>query len=137
MTPRYREQLFHVSYAQTLIAVSLRSFNTAKILYKSLESDQVEIIFNIHQAIEKALKSVLCYEGVPVPLVHNIGTLTGSMPRHLNPPGGHDLDRYNDYAGLLRYETGNQVLSKEDMDAAFNMAQKVIDWAQLTIGIKK
>jgi hypothetical protein len=40
------------------------------------------------------------------------------------------LTRYNDYAGILRYERGHERLELADIQAALQVAREVLTWAK-------
>ena len=46
------------------------------------------------------------------------------------PPHGFDLTDFNDYAGIRRYEEAKMELSPEDIQAAINIGQSVVSWAE-------
>ena len=45
-------------------------------------------------------------------MLHDIGALIGSLPEDKYPPYDYELTKFNDYAGILRYEEGRVILKK-------------------------
>lgn len=129
MTPKLGEKLFEKSYAKTLLAIAKEDYMCAHALARNSKTRKETALFLVQQCIEKSLKAVLCYLGSPVPLVHDLGALVGKMPDKIHPPYGYELSRFNDYAGILRYERGSQKISAKDVVAALKIARDVQNWA--------
>ena len=129
MTPKTGERLFAREYGKVLFGIAQDDLESAKGLAKSGLGRPETVIFQCQQAIEKALKAVLCAKLVPVPLIHDFGALVAKMPDGVEPPYSYGLSRYNDFAGILRYERGHTKVTQADIDAALQVAAEVISWA--------
>ena len=133
MTPKRGERQFDKEYALTLIELSKHDYFAAQTLSKNSRTRKETALFLVQQSIEKSLKACLCHHGVPLPLVHDLGALVAKMPAKLEPPYGYDLTKFNDYAGILRYERGNEKLTARDVKAAVKIAKEVHDWVKKQI----
>ena len=131
--PKNGERIFDKEYAKTLIDISKEDMESAKGLRQADKGRKETVVYLIQQAIEKAIKAVLCHSETAVPLVHDLGALIAKLPADINVPHGYDLLRFNDYAGILRYERGHSKLSKEDLDAAIAAGTEVVAWATAII----
>jgi HEPN domain-containing protein len=131
--PKSGERQFDREYAKTLIQIAIEDLQSARGLRKSNEGRRENVVFLVQQAIEKAIKAVICHQGLPVPLVRELGALVARLPANLDVPHGYDLLKFNDYAGILRYERGHGKLTTADLDAALAAGADVVDWAQKQI----
>lgn len=134
MSPKVGERNFEKKYALTLIGIAKDDYFAAAALAKNSRARKETALFLIQQCIEKSLKSVLCHLGLPIPLVHDLGALVGKMPDKIHPPFGYELARFNDYAGILRYERGSEKISSKDVTAALKIGKQVYSWANKIIG---
>lgn len=130
MTPKGGERQFDKTYAPVLFNIAVEDLESARFLASAKTGRKETVIFLCQQAMEKALKATLCSFGLAVPLVHDLGVLVARMPEDIEPPYGYDLTRYNDYAGILRYEKGHSRISKKDLEAALSVTQEVLDWCR-------
>jgi HEPN domain-containing protein len=128
-----KRQKFKKSYAVELFKIAESDLQAAKLLHGTGQARPETIVFHVQQAIEKSIKAVTCQLEIPMLLIHDIGALLGSLPADRLPPYEYDLTRFNDYAGILRYEEGKAVLDKADIDLAIEVGTKVIDWAKSEI----
>lgn len=123
------ERLFDKDYARTLLEIAAEDLDSARGLHQSGMGRKENIVYLAQQAIGKAIKAVLCHSGIAVPLVHDLGALIAKLPANEAPPHGYDLLRFNDFAGILRYERGHSKLSREDLESALAAGQDVVTWA--------
>ena len=91
MTPRKQEKIFPVKYSADLINIAMGDLQGASLLAGANPDRKENIIYLAQQALEKALKAVLCAHKVPVPLIHDIATLIAKIPEQLSPPFGYEL----------------------------------------------
>jgi HEPN domain-containing protein len=129
MSPKTGERKFEKTYAATLIGIAKDDCLAAAALAKNSRTRKETALFLVQQCIEKSLKAVLCHLEVPVPLVHDLGALVGKLPEKFHPPYGYELTRFNDYAGILRYERGSEKISASDVLSAIKIAKQVHNWA--------
>ena len=133
LSPKDQERLFKPDYALELLGIAEGDLKSATSLFKTREGRAENICFLVQQAMEKALKSVLCANRVPVPLVHDLGILIAKLPEKLSPPQGYHLGRYNDFAAVRRYEEGGSELTSEDLQTAIATGNEVIAWASTQV----
>lgn len=129
MTPKSGERYFEKKYSLVLIDIAKEDQFAASALAKNNKTRKETAIFLAQQCIEKSLKAVLCHLEMPVPLVHDLGALVAKMPDKIDPPYGYELTRFNDYAGILRYENGGEKLTNKDVAAALKVSGQVHKWA--------
>ena len=125
-----KEQLFKPEYSSELLRIAASDIETAKLLFGTGRARSETVVFHVQQGIEKSLKGVTCALGKPILMVHDIGTLLGRLPEGVMPPHGYDLIRFNDYAGILRYEEGRAILSADDIIAAIGVGEDVLEWGK-------
>ncbi len=124
------EKLFRKSYAGELLNLAEEDLKTAEYLAKGVNLRPENTLFHIQQAVEKALKSVLCGKGMPVPLTHDLYAIVDRLGSADMPPGGYDLNDLTPYASVRRYEEGEAIITRHDLDIAIQIANKVIEWAK-------
>lgn len=128
-----KRQKFKKSYAIELCAIAQTDLVAAKLLHDTGKARPETIVFHVQQTIEKCIKAVTCHLEIPVLLIHDIGALLGCLPSDRMPPFEYDLTRFNDFAGILRYEEGKALLEKADIEAALDVGLQVYEWAVSTI----
>jgi len=133
VSPKSGERKFDKKYSLVLIDIAKEDHFAANALSKNSKVRKETALFLAQQCIEKSLKAVLCYLGCPVPLVHDLGALIAKLPDNVEPPFGYQLTRFNDYAGILRYENGGEKLSAKDVKEALAISNQVYKWASQTI----
>lgn len=133
MTPRQQERRFEPQYAYTLLDIAEGDFRTAEFTAEGFAAGRIRpenVFFLYQQAMEKALKAVLCHLTRPVPLVHDLGVLLAKLPDDVQPEAGYEITQFNDFAGIRRYEEGSIVYEPDDLDDAHKLAQRILTWAQ-------
>ena len=130
MSPKKGEKIFQKAYAVILLGIAREDWQSALSLAETMKGRPETSVYLAQQAIEKALRAVLVWNQVPVPLIHDLAALVAKMPPDINPPHGYELARFNDYAGLLRYQRGHGELTQDDTLAAAEIAEEVVDWAK-------
>lgn len=135
MTPSKQERMFDVRYAAVLLRIAEGDYKTARVLAAaSTEDIRIENAFYLcQQSIEKVLKAVLVARGVPVPLVHDLGSLLSRIPREIEPPYGYELLELNQYASIRRYEEGSWRASTEELGIVLGKSQDMLNWAATVI----
>lgn len=130
--PKMLERRFEKNYAQELLQIAAEDLKTAKFLFSGIETQEVRkenVFFLVQQAIEKALKAVLCHEELAVPLVHDLGILVARIPQHCNYALGYQVISLSEFAGVRRYEQGRVILTKEEAQDVIALGDETILWA--------
>lgn len=132
MTPSKQERLYKTKYAEELMRIATGDFKSARVLAAASPQDmRIENAFYLcQQAIEKALKSVLVANSIPVPLVHDLGSLLSRIPKNCEPPYGYELLDLNQYAAIRRYEEGYWQPSPEELNVVLKKTEDMLNWAQ-------
>lgn len=88
----------------------------------------------LQQAIEKALRAVLCHHERDIPLTHDLGALLSVLPKQVKrPPAEESILGLSEFATVRRYEEGHFVVTDEELQQAYKSAAKVLAWAQVTL----
>jgi HEPN domain-containing protein len=121
-------------YAATLLAKARGDSRICQTLIGDPDSPQWGIGFHAQQAVEKAIKSVLCAKGVLYPLTHDLARLCGLLRKEgiAPPPHSEQLRRLNRYAVLFRYEhvQDDELGLRLDRSWVRSVLQDVLDWAE-------
>ncbi|PSQ83566.1 MAG: DNA-binding protein [Bacteroidetes bacterium QS_7_67_15] len=89
------------------------------------------LCFHAQQAAEKAVKAVLVSEGIPVPYIHDIGTLFDRLPKRIEvPPDVRKAVRLTDYAVFSRYPADLAPVDDEEHRRAVQWAEATVAWAE-------
>jgi HEPN domain-containing protein len=135
MTPHSRK--FPKSYAKTLFRIAEGDFQTAKILLKYPGGRVENSLFHIQQAMEKALKALLCHHKLPIPMTHDLGALLGALPDKLPAlPQGSNLTAFTEFATVRRYEEAIYELDSKELEAALRLGESVLLWAKQILSEK-
>jgi HEPN domain-containing protein len=121
--------LYKKEYSLQLLQVAERDLVSATILRDHGGSPEV-ILFHLQQVVEKVLKAVMIHKGEQVPFNHNLDSLLMILPDHVCPPHTEIFSDLTPYATHLRYEQGQAILAKADLDFYCSMVQEVYSWGQ-------
>jgi HEPN domain-containing protein len=122
------ERVFQKAYAPELQRLAAADLKAAEALSRSDVRKEI-VLFQAQQAIEKSLKAVLCFQGKPIPMTHELNVLIDRLDRKNLPPGGIALHDFTPYATIRRYEEGKFELTAEDLSAGLELAKQVVAWA--------
>ena len=128
-----QDKIFNQEYARELLRIAKGDLGSARILAKEFSADNSRaenIFFMAQQAVEKALKAVLCARKLPVPLVHDLGVLIGKIPADTMPVFGYELTQLTEFATVRRYEEGAFVVSAEEAFDVIKTAENIMNWAE-------
>ena len=128
-----KERLFKIEYAKELFAIAVEDLKTAHVLAKNSFVRKENILFHIQQAIEKALKGVICALEQPVPLVHDLALIIDRLPKDNSPPFASEIVDLSQFASIRRYEEGTFEFTSEEIQASLDAAEKIIDWSKKEI----
>jgi HEPN domain-containing protein len=136
MSPSKQERLFDKSYAEELLKISSGDLATAEALL-NLSGIRIENAFyHVQQSIEKALKSVLIHNQIAVPLVHDLGILMAKIPQRIESPYGYELQQLNEFATIRRYQEGEVVLTKQELEETILIGKNMLIWAEKCLKIE-
>jgi HEPN domain-containing protein len=124
-----KERLFNKDYAKELMRIATGDLESARGLFKSKMGRSENILFLVEQAIEKSLKAVLCWNELPVPLIHDLGIILARFPEGLVVPENESLLDLSQFASIRRYEEGKAQLTSEEITEAIHLAERVLKWA--------
>ena len=124
-----KSQKFKKEYAHELMLVAFSDLDTARTLTDAKLKRVENIFLFVQQALEKALKAVLCWYEQPVPLIHDIGILTTKIEAlgHTTP-FGYNLNSLSEYATIRRYLEGKESFETEDINDIINQVDAAIKW---------
>jgi HEPN domain-containing protein len=118
-------------YSKELFKIAQGDLQSAEVLMKSFQSGRAEnILYMIQQSVEKTIKSVLVFNQISFPMVHDLGILIALLPPAIYPPGEFDLTALNPYASIRRYEEGLVPLEFNEVQGTFDFAKLVLDWGK-------
>ena len=134
MSPKHQERAFPRAYSRELIRIATADHESASYLLTGVQTSgnvrPENAAYLFQQAIEKALKSVLCAHGEPVPMVHDLGVLVAKMPDTLELSFGYELAGLDEYATVRRYEEGRYTLQHDELDEIQALSERVLTWAR-------
>ena len=128
-----RTQLFQKTYASELIRIARADLQAAITLHLGNPGRPENIFFMAQQAIEKALKSLLCFKGLPVPLTHDLNTLLMSLPETISPPHADQIEDLTQFATIRRYEEGAFVFTAKEVATLMKVTESIVSWAEKLI----
>lgn len=129
-----RGVLYEKEYAHELMGIAEEDLKAAFILWKAGVKRKENVFLLAQQALKKALKAVLCFQGEPVPLLHEIGVLVDRLPESLSPPFSNEFNSLTEYATIRRYLEGREMRDDETVGAALESIQRALEWCQSTLG---
>lgn len=130
-----KEQVFAKEYAKELLSIAQQDLQSA-IALAAAQGIRIENVFLLaQQALEKALKAVLCWNKQPVPFVHEIGILVAKLENiEKPPPFGYDLNSLSEYATIRRYLEGKETFSEDEVQEILSQITDAVNWCQKQIG---
>ena len=130
-----KDQVFAKEYAKELLSIAEQDLKSA-IALAAAQGIRIENVFLLaQQALEKALKAVLCWNNQPVPFVHEIGILVAKLENiEKPPPFGYDLNSLSEYATIRRYLEGKETFSDDEVQEILSQITDAVNWCQKQIG---
>ncbi len=94
-----------------------------------------QTVFHAQQAAEKAIKAVMIREAVPFPRTHDLTELVKrwTYSGRAWPPALIGVKSLNPYAVESRYPGYIHQLSRAEVRAAIETAEKVVTWAETVL----
>lgn len=121
------EKKFKPEYADELFRIAQSDLVTARALVQHPEVRPETVLLHCQQSIEKGLKSLLCFQGRPVPFTHELYAIVDRFRGDL-PPGGFDLQDLTPFVTIRRYEEGQYEISADELIDAIAVAEAVLAW---------
>lgn len=128
------EKKYKKEYAYELLRIAEGDLNSARVLATATLGRRENAIYLCQQAIEKALKSVHCFERQRILHTHDVEALVQSLPEDKRPPESHQLGTLTQYATIRRYEEGYEQIEEADLRAVIALAESVLSWARSLMG---
>lgn len=129
VSPKKQEKIFKKEYSKELLNIAEGDLKTAIAIMKDPDARIENAFYMVQQCIEKSLKAILIQNGLPVPLVHDLGVLLGKLPDEIVPPFGYELTDLNQYASVRRYENGKFDLTKEEIELVIEKGKEFYRWS--------
>lgn len=129
-----------VELAHILLRKATDDLTMARRLAGDENTPEWGIGFHVQQAVEKALKAVLCSRGIEYPRTHNISVLLDLLAEHslALPMARQDLVILTPYGVLFRYDeagpTDAELANLPDRAALLAVADAVVMWASGALG---
>jgi HEPN domain-containing protein len=127
-----RDKIFKREFATELFSIAENDLQAAKTLDADPAVRKETAMLMIQQAIEKSLKSLLCFREISIPQTHDLNLIIDriqsaqiALPEFVAKT---DFDELTPFATLRRYEEGHYEIQTDDMLAAIHLAASVLDW---------
>jgi HEPN domain-containing protein len=125
-----KSKKFNKQYAHELISIAHADLESAFDLHNVNTKRKENVYLLAHQALEKALKAVLCWHEKPVPFIHDISALVALVGAIEAPPFGYDLNDLTEFAAIRRYLEGYEEYSAEEVAAVLQAVKNALVWCQ-------
>lgn len=130
-----KEIKYKKEYAKTLIDIAAQDLESAELLHKSNPKRKENIFFLAQQAIEKALKALLCNEEKAIPMTHDLNFIIDRISNSEEIPLADSIVELTEFATIRRYEGSVIEYSKEDLESSLTATKQVIEWANKLINL--
>ena len=127
MTPKGKT--YKKEYAAELLRIAKGDLGSARDLMEGKQGRPENVCYLTQQAIEKALKAVLCHLEKRLIHTHDMEALLALMPEGTSPPDAFLIRSLTEYATVRRYEEGYEILEKADLKNFLELGEKVLSWA--------
>ncbi len=125
---------FEQKYALELLRIADQDLESAKFLVGQTKPRVENIFLLAQQALEKALKGVLCWKNHPIPFVHEIGILVTKIEGiGIPPPFGYQLNSLSEFATIRRYLEGQEAWTQEEIAEVLIQVTLAIEWCRKQI----
>lgn len=100
--------------------------NAAYTLEMDDECPTDTVCFHAQQVVEKYLKALLVFKGIPFPKTHNIEDIIALLPPSNRPRlAEKDQDKLTEYATVTRYPGDYEPISLDEAKEAVRIARRV------------
>ena len=124
-----------LDHAGNLIIMARKDLTALCAMYDPT-SFAIEVFgFHVQQAVEKALKALLCCAGVAYPRIHDLDELARLLQQANQelPEGSRDLLAFTDFAVAFRYEGFPDIDAEVDRPATVLRVTRLIEHVEKTI----
>ena len=128
-----KKRKFKKEYGKELLRIAEGDLESAKGLHKIKVGRTENVLFLAEQAIEKALKAVLCWREIPTPIVHDLGIILENFPEPIVVPDAENMLDLGQFATIRRYEEGVAQFTTEEIADVIALAEKTVLWASRQI----
>lgn len=128
-----KEVKYKKAYSNTLIEIAYQDLESAVLLNKSNPTRKENIFFLSQQAIEKALKAVICFNEFAVPMTHDLNFLIDRIPEKELLPHTDEVIELTEFATIRRYEGSVVEYSQQDIDNSLKLTEQLLDWCNKQI----
>jgi HEPN domain-containing protein len=132
MTPP-KARLYKKEYAREALRIACSDFEAGQAIQAARAGRAENLAYFAEQVVEKCLKAVLCFRGLPFPATHDLRQLTELLPLNDRPPHADDLGELTIYGTVRRYEEGPWSLSWQEADLALDLAHEVLNWTRTIV----
>ena len=128
-----KSKKFNKQYAHELMSIAHADLESACDLHRVETRRKENIYLLAQQALEKALKAVLCWFEKPIPFIHDISALVALVGTIEAPPFGYDLNDLTEFAAIRRYLEGYEEYSADEVAAVLHAVKEALFWCQSKI----
>ena len=128
MSPK--DRIYKKEYAKELLSVAINDLLAARALSGHKEVRGETVLLMVQQAIEKALKSVLCHNEKSIPMTHDLYGIVQRLGENNVPPYSEDLEELTPYATIRRYEEGRFEITYDDIKNSLTIADAILKWCK-------
>ena len=131
-----RGVVYEKSYALELSRIASEDLQAAQVLLDAGVKRKENIFLLAQQALEKALKALLCACELPVPHLHEISLLVDRLPDEVQPPFQNEFNSLTEYATIRRYLEGREHLDEKVIQTALLAISDAVAWCQQEVNKK-
>lgn len=128
-----KDRIYKKEYAKELFRIGHNDLVAARALAQHAEVRGETVLMMAQQAIEKGLKSVLCYQEKSIPMTHDLYGIVQRLGSDHEPPYTEQLEELTPYATIRRYEEGRFEITAEDIANALTITEAIIKWCEKRI----
>ncbi len=129
-----KQAIFAKVYAHELLRIAFQDLDSADYLSKQPNLRVENVFLLAQQALEKSLKSVLCWKEQPIPFLHEIGMLVVKLEAlGIAVPFGYDLNSLSEFATIRRYLEGKESWSQPEIQNILTQVRAACEWCKTQV----
>jgi HEPN domain-containing protein len=125
-----KTQKYKSEYGIELLRIAEGDLDSAVALYETHKGRKENVGYLAQQSIEKSMKAVLCFKGIPLPHTHELAALISLVDSQLHCPYGLEISDLSQYATIKRYMEGNYEIDDEEIETSIEVANNLLTWAR-------